>query len=63
MVQSRIYNVGYNIVKEQIMVPENHSYTTTNGTPQAREAIAKHFGHGKGVTAGDVIYITIYRWL
>jgi aspartate/methionine/tyrosine aminotransferase len=36
------------------MKQENHSYTMTIGTPQAREAVLQHFGHNKGLKADDV---------
>lgn len=37
-------NAGYEIMRESIRNTKNHSYTASNGTIPARQAVAKHFG-------------------
>lgn len=39
----RMPAIGYEILKRSILNPKNHSYTPSNGTVSAREAIAKHY--------------------
>lgn len=49
--------IGYDIVKKCILNPKNHSYTPSNGTVAAREAVAKHYSAGTDLKIGapDVI--------
>ena len=48
-------NAGYEIIKKSIRCSKNHSYSASNGSIVAREAVAKHFGGSDKITASDVI--------
>lgn len=52
--QLRIPESVYDIVRKAILNPKNHSYTGSNGSQDARAAVAKHYGR-EGVSAADVI--------
>ncbi|CAD8141835.1 unnamed protein product [Paramecium octaurelia] len=51
----KMSQIGYDIVKSEIPKSQNHSYCHSTGTQPAKQAVAKHFGHGKNITENDVI--------